>query len=557
MNVDLLVHNADIITMDDFYPRATSFAVLRGMVIAVDETFGLNAKHILDAQGATIVPGLGDSHNHMAWYGLGLSEIDLSEVRDLGQLYALVAARAAELGPGEFVIGNGYYHAKTGGHPKREDLDRAAGGRPVWLKHGSGHIAAVNTAVLEMAGVLDGTAVVPDGGVVELDEAGVPTGILEEQAQKLVVDLVTPYSLDHLSNSLERAAAQYASEGLTHVTEAGIGGGWIGKTPIELAAYQRVRDRGGLRVRAQLMPTVDALHPLTSHPDDGVNFGLDLGITSGFGDDLLRIGPMKIWLDGGLASRTAHVYEQFCDQHSHGYFQDDPEVLRTQVLQAHRSGWRIAAHAIGDRTIDFALDILEEAQRRWPRPEVRHRFEHAGITTPEQIVRMAKLGITPVPQGRFIHDLGDTMAAALGPGRRDSLYRIASFLEAGLRVPGSSDRPVAYGAPLAGIQSMVERLTEMGLCIGPEERVDAQTALRSYTVDSAWIAGEENERGRIRPGMAADFVLLGDDITKVAPERISQTQVVATFLGGECTHGSTALHWRAPSTSTVQDSISN
>jgi hypothetical protein len=266
---------------------------------------------------------------------------------------------------------------------------------------------------------------------------------------------------------------------------------------------------------------------------------------------------MKVWLDGGLASRTAHVYEQFCDQHSHGYFQDDPEVLRTQVLDAHRSGWRIAAHAIGDRTIDFALDVLEEAQRRWPRPEVRHRFEHAGITTPEQIVRMAELGITPVPQGHFIHDLGDTMAAALGPGRRDSLYRVASFLEAGLRVPGSSDRPVAYGAPLAGIQSMVERLTEMGLCLGPEERVDAQTALRSYTVDSAWIAGEENERGRIRPGMSADFVLLGDDITKVAPERISQTQVVATFLGGECTHGSTALHWQAPSTFTVHDSVSN
>ncbi|WP_244292967.1 amidohydrolase [[Micrococcus luteus] ATCC 49442] len=557
MEVDLLVHNADIITMDEFRPRATSLAVLHGRIVAVGDTAGLSAKRTLDAQGTTIIPGLGDSHNHMAWYGMGLSEIDLSGVRDLSTLYSLVAARAAELEPGEFVIGNGYYHAKTGGHPRREELDRAAGGRPVWLKHGSGHMAAVNTAVLEMAGVFDGTAVVPDGGVVERDDSGVPTGILEEQAQKLVVDLVTPYSLDHLSDSLERAAARYAAEGLTHVTEAGIGGGWVGKTPIELAAYQRVRDRGGLRVRVQLMPTVEALHPLLSHPDDHVDFGLDLGITSGFGDDLLRIGPMKIWLDGGLASRTAHVYEPFCDRHSHGYFHDDPEALRTQILQAHRSGWRIAAHAIGDRTIDFALDVFEEAQKRWPRPTVRHRFEHAAITSPEQIERMAQLGITPVPQAHFIHDLGDTMSAALGPQRSNSLYRVASFLKAGLRVPGSSDRPVANGAPLAGIQSMVERLTETGACLGPAERVDVHTALRSYTIDTAWIAGQENEWGRIRTGMAADFVLLGDDITKVATERISQTQVVATFLGGECTHGNSALQWQASSTPPLQNLISN
>jgi predicted amidohydrolase YtcJ len=137
--------------------------------------------------------------------------------------------------------------------------------------------------------------------------------------------------------------------------------------------------------------------------------------------------------------------------------------------------------------------------------------------------------------------LGDTMAAAVGPKREDSLYRLASFFEAGLRVPGSSDRPVANGAPLKGIQSMVERLTESRVCLGPAERVNAETALRSYTVDTAWIAGEENERGRIRPGMAADFVLLADDITRIASDRISQTEVIATFLAGECTHGDRAL----------------
>ncbi|MEO8851767.1 MAG: amidohydrolase family protein, partial [Allobranchiibius sp.] len=154
---------------------------------------------------------------------------------------------------------------------------------------------------------------------------------------------------------------------------------------------------------------------------------------------------------------------------------------------------------------------------------------------------MAALGITPLPQIRFLHDIGDAMVAAVGPQRRDSLYRHASFLHAGLRVPGSSDRPVADGAPLAAIESMVTRLTSTGELVGPDERVDVLTALRAYTLDTAWIAGEEHLRGSLTPGKLADFVVLGDDVTTIDPSRISATEVVATFLGGECMHGADGL----------------
>lgn len=154
---------------------------------------------------------------------------------------------------------------------------------------------------------------------------------------------------------------------------------------------------------------------------------------------------------------------------------------------------------------------------------------------------MARTGVTPVPQHRFLFDIGDTMTAAVGEARRDHLYRHASFLDAGMRVPGSSDRPVAAGAPLAGMQSMVERLSSSGRPIGPGERVDVHTALRAYTVDAAWIAGEEDQRGTLAPGHLADFVLLGDDLTTIPTDRIATTEVVSTFVAGRCVHGEEAV----------------
>jgi predicted amidohydrolase YtcJ len=544
LEVDLVVRNASILTMDAERPTARSLAVHQGRVFALfddDTAGGLRGRTELDAQGATLVPGFGDAHNHMAWYGLGLDEVDLSGLTDLDQVYDRIAARAATLADGEFVLGTGYDDTELGGHPDRDALDRAAGGRPVRLGHRSGHVCQVNSAMLELIGVLDGTAVVPAGGVVVTDEHGRPTGLLEEQAQQLANSVLHPVSLDALRRGLAKASSVYASEGLTHVTECGIGGGWVGSSPLELAAYQLAVDAAELKVRTQLMPSMDALHPVTGHADDPVGRGLDLGLRSGFGDDRLRIGPVKIFMDGSLTARTAAMHEVFCDRASHGYLQDDPEVMRRNVLHAHAAGWRIAAHAIGDRAIDEILHTFAHAFAEHPRPNARPRIEHAAVTSDEQIARMAALGVTPVPQPRFLYEIGDSMAAAVGPDRADRLYRHASFLRAGLRVPGSSDRPVAAGAPLLGIQSMVLRTSSSGAVLGERERVDAHTALRAYTLDAAWIAGEEDSRGSLAAGKLADFVLLGDDITAIEPERIGGVEVLATYLGGRRTFGTSAV----------------
>ncbi|MFF3285857.1 amidohydrolase [Streptomyces sp. NPDC003023] len=541
--LDLKLRNALIRTVDDHHPRARTLGVLAGRIVGLDETVeNLPARTVLDCGGAVVVPGFGDAHNHMAWFGQSLGELDLSAATTLSQVYDAVARRAAGLPADAWIVGSGYDDTVMGGHPHRAELDRAAGGRPVWLKHRSGHMCVANSEVLRRAGVLGESADAPEGGVVVRDADGAPTGLLQERAQALVTALVMPYPVAELADAVGRASEVYAAEGLTHVVEAGIGLGLIGRSPVEAAAYQLARERGTLRTRVELMVAADNLHALRAHPDDGITTGIDLGLRSGFGDDRLRLGPMKIWLDGSLIGRTAAVSEPFCGHdHASGVYQNDPDEMRRLVVEAHRAGWRVAAHAIGDSAVDLALDAFAEAQRVAPRPDVRHRIEHSAVVRPDHLDRYARLGVVPVPQPRFLYEVGDSMAEGLGPERTRWMYRHRSFLDRGVRVPGSSDRPVAPGAPLLGMQSMVDRLSRAGTVLAPDERVSAEQALRAYTIDAAWASHDEDRRGSISPGKHADFVILSDDPVSVDSHRIGAIDVLATFVAGECVHGADAL----------------
>jgi predicted amidohydrolase YtcJ len=531
---DFALVNANVLTMDPSRPRAVSVAVAGGRITALDE-IPPGAERVVDLRGAAVLPGFHDAHNHMIGFGMSLGEVDIGSppVGSLDELYEAIARRAEATAPGEWVIGSGYDQNKLGGHhPHRDALDRAAPGRRVWLRHTSGHMCVVNSLVLADLGIDTAATEVP-GGRVATDSGGRPTGLLEERAQLLVGSLVYPYPLAELTDAIARAAEQYLKEGVTSCTEAGIGGGWVAHSPAELAAYAAARDQGRLGVRVELMTAGEVLHPLGAHADDGLVAGLDLGIRTGFGDDWLRLGAVKIFADGSLVGRTAALHDPYHRSDGVGYLQADAGALRAAIIAAHRSGWQVATHAIGDRAIDLALDAYADALERYPRPDPRHRIEHFAVVQPRQVARAAELGVIAVPQGRFATELGDGMLAAVGPDRHAWLYRQRSLLEAGMVLPGSSDRPVVAGAPLLGIDGMVNRRTSSGAPFNPGEAVTAEQALRAWTWGSAYASRQDHVKGSIAPGMLADLVVLSEDPTAVSPDRIAGLEVLATITGGQ------------------------
>jgi predicted amidohydrolase YtcJ len=529
---DLLLVNANVLTMDQERSRANAVAVAGGRIVGIyDGEPDVTARNVVDLRGLTLIPGFHDAHNHMVGFGLSLTEIDL-RVGSLDELYARVAAKAATVPAGEWIIGAGYDQTKTGAHPHRDALDAIAPGHRVWLKHTSSHMCVVNSVVLDDLGIAESAPDV-DGGRVTTDAAGRPTGLLEERAQQLVGDLTHPYPLATLTDAVAAAGERYLAEGITSATEAGVGGGWIGQSPVELAAYVAARDQGRLHVRVELMVVSDALHALGAHPNDGIETGIDLGLRTGFGDDWLRLGPMKIFTDGSLVGRTAAMSAPFDGEPGNsGYLQADADYLTGMIIAAHRAGWRVAAHAIGDRAIDLALDAFAAAADRYPRPDPRHRIEHFAAARPDQVARAAELGVIPVGQGRFASELGDGMLAAVGQGRHRWLYRQRSLLDAGLVISGSSDRPVASGAPLLGIHDMVNRRTATGAPFNDAEAITAAEALRAYTWGSAYAAKQERSKGSIAPGKLADFTVLSEDPTAVAANRVAGLEVAATFVDG-------------------------
>ena len=547
MRLDLVLDNASIVTCDPARPRAGSLGILGDRIGAVGDAGELShhdpARRI-DLAGATVVPGFNDAHNHMQSFGAGLNQVPLQPgvVSSVGDIVDAVARRAAVAPPGTWILGTGYDHNKLAErrHPTRHELDPVTGDHPVALQHTSGHFLTVNTAAMRLARV--GEVDVPPGGVVTVDAEGVPTGLLEEQAQQLIRRLLHPQPVADLAANIAAASDRYLSEGITSCQEAGVGGILGSSEPLEVAAYQRARRDGGLRVRVTLMPAVETLHQTEHHPDDDEPFVLDLGLHSGFGDDHLRFGPTKIFADGSLMGRTAAMFEPFEGEGDNaGYLQMEEARLHSLILRAHRSGWQVATHAIGDRAVASVLDAYTEALRRHPRPDPRHRIEHCGVCRPTDVERMARLGVIPVPQGRFIGEIGDGMAAALGDHRRPSCYRQRSFLDAGIPLPGSSDRPVVNGAPLLGIADMVNQRTSSGASFNPQEALTPQQALTAYTVGSAYAAFDEDRKGSLTPGKLADLVVLDQDPTAVDPQAIAEIRVLATMVGGEILHDAAGI----------------
>lgn len=528
MKLDLLICGARVHTMDEAHPRARSVGIWHGHVVALDAAAeSLPAAQAVDLRGATVLPGFVDAHTHVAQQGMRLGCTDLSAADSVDAALALIDA-AARAGTG-WVDASGYDQRVVGRHLHADELDRVSHGRPVFITHRSAHACLANGVVLDRIPAERWTTAPPG---VDRDASGRPTGLFRETAQDLVREVRLPYTLAEITAAIRRASELCAAQGITACAEAGIGGGLVAQSPVELVAFARLADADQLPVRVQLMVAGDCLHTTGAAPEDLLAIGLDLGLSTGFGSGRLSIGGMKLWLDGGLSQRAAAVSEPYPDG-GLGALAPNIDHYREVVIAAHAAGWQIALHAIGDRAIDRAIEFIAEAQRRHPRADARPRIEHCMLVRPDQLPKLAGAGITAVIQPGFHEEFGAEYDAVLGPARAAWMSRVRSLTAAGVRVAASSDRPVTDGAVLPALGFLVHRTARSGRVIEADEAIGVAAAIRACTADAAWACGLDGEIGSITVRKQADLVVLGADPHEVAACEIADIPVLATLMAGK------------------------
>lgn len=548
MLFDALYTNGTFHTQDPLRPTSSAVGVHAGRIISLDDELPATSfRQVHDLAGAAVVPGFHDAHCHLTHIGEVAQQADLRPgvVDSMDKLLAAIDAVAAQAEEGKWVVGSGYDQNYLGEHPTAEQLDRVSHGHPVYLIHVSRHMGVANTRAFELAGFPERRHVpVPDGGAVPADAAGRAVGLLQETARALVMDQIPAKTAEDVAELVASGSDEVLKLGITSITEPGIGApDHIGMSRFDLAGFQLARERGRLGVRATVMPYLTTLHRIggadaAGHP----LYGLDLGLRTGMGDDFLRLGPTKVLSDGSLVGRSAFMC---CDydadlsegRSNRGLLQFPEGDLRERLVGAHLAGWQLAVHAIGDAALDVVMDIIEDAQRLAPRPDARHRIEHVSVASDEQISRIAGLGLVPVPQGRFVHELGDGVVRALGPERMRLAYRVKALLDAGIEIPASTDAPVVDANPILNIASLVNRTTAAGADFVPEERISVAQAVRSYTVGSAHAVHQEKDKGTLARGMLADFAVLSEDLYRVPAAAIADVSVTATVVGGRIAAG--------------------
>jgi predicted amidohydrolase YtcJ len=527
VRADFVVRGGRIYTLDPVNPRAEALAAWRGRILAVGRAAEIEGligpgTRVLDAGGGTVLPGFHDAHCHILLFGLSLVEVNLREATRIAEVVEAVAAHAARIPPGRWIRGGGYNENKLAErrHPTRYDLDPVSPHHPVWLSHISGHMGVANSLALERAGITRETPDPPGGRIVR-DEGGEPTGVLLETAQELIKRVLPPYTLEEVKAALAAAGRRMAAEGITAVQDAWAG--WI--APEEFRAYQEAVAEGLLPQRVWLLVDVERLRV----QDERFDFAF--GLHTGFGGDRLRLGAIKIFIDGSLIGRTAALRQPYADPPGvSGMLVQEPQGLVERVRRAHAGGWQVAMHAIGDRAIEAALDAIEEVMG----PEAarfRPRIEHCGVVPPDLLHRLRRLRPIVVTQPRFLYELGEGFRAALGEERMAWTYPLASLR--GVPLALSSDRPVVDGAPLRGLQAAVTRRTREGWALAPQEALSLEEALRAYTMGAAYAAFAEAELGTLEPGKWADLVVLGADPFETDPEALEAIPIWATVVGGQ------------------------
>ncbi|MFO8011002.1 MAG: amidohydrolase [Dehalococcoidia bacterium] len=507
---ELILYNANVLTMDLSLPRAEMVAMRDGRVLALGRNSDLNDRRsgrteLIDCRGGTVIPGFNDAHMHIFSLISSLLEIDCSpaSVSSITDIQRLVSERAMKTPHEKWIKATGYneFYLEERRHPTRWDLDKAAPAHPVRLSHRTRHACVLNSRGLSLAGINAETPDLP-GGLIERDtETGEPTGLIFGMNARISGNVVPSLTDDELDDGFRNASELLLSYGITSIQDATAHNGLS-----QWQQLKRVKERGLFCPRVSMMSGFDALELIGSFQPSA--------------DSGLRPGPVKIIIDEITGSLNP-----------------TKPMLNSMVLSVHQAGIQVALHAVEDSTVEAAIEAIESTLQAQPRRDHRHRIEHCSECPGPLMQRLKETGSLVVTQPAFIYFNGERYLSRVDRGKLPWLYRTGALVRSGVELAASSDAPVIPVNPMLGVYAAVSRAAMNGEKIGEDEALSPEQALRVYTMGGAYASFEESTKGSITPGKLADLVLLSADPTAIYPDEIRDIRVEKTIMNGRVVWG--------------------
>lgn len=546
---DLILHNAVVYTQSAHAPVVQAIAVKEGRILATGADAAIlpltgPATQVIDLGGRTVLPGIFDSHNHLLQVGVKLTRIRLDECRSPAEMMELVRQRAAITPPNHWIVGEGWNEGNfidanpPGRLPTRWDIDPATDQHPVILMRFF-NTDVVNSVALQLAGVTRSTPD-PAGGEIGRDASGEPNGLLRASAKLLVRNLLPRPTLEELHTAIQLGCQEMNRFGITSVLDPGL-------YPYEMAAYQAyvaerrvVRGEGRrsapISVRLNLMPSWHGFREEETEAELEAR-ARSLGVASGLGDEWLRLGGLKMAIDGGTSSHTALMYEPFEGETHVGDFNRlDPQTLRRHFRTAQELGWDVGIHTCGDRAMDMVVDAIADVVRNTPWRDARHNVIHAYFPSDRALAQMAEHRIAAVIQPTFLYWEGDLIFRDVGESRAANYKPARKYLDHGIVLCATSDIPSTVSPdPFVGMYALVTRKNNLGHYVAPDQAITRAEALHAYTAAGTWLTREESLKGTLEPGWLADLIVIDRNYFTVPDEQIKQIRVLMTLVGGQIT----------------------
>ncbi len=520
---DLILYNADIITVNPNQPSAEAIAISGDKIIGVgsnEDIMNLSSAYTkkINVGGKIITPGFIDAHSHPAGAGRShLRNVDC-DLRSIEEIKNAIFERSKKTPKGEWISGFKYDDTKT--KEKRYinniDLDEVSPDHPVMITHRGGHTAYVNSLALKIAGIDEKTPD-PKGGNIERDlETGNLNGRLLETATYLVEKFIpNQFTRSDYQAGVKLISEMLSKSGITSVTDAGTG-------VKSLQAFEDAYESGELKTRVYCM--------IRGYAFDEVNGS---GKKTGYGDEWVRVGAVKLVCDGSISERTARLSKPYIGRPDYyGIIINNEDEIYEEAIKAHLNDWQIGVHANGDVGIDITLRVFERLQKEKYRKDPRFRIEHCTIINESLVQRIKTLGVIPNPFSTYVYFHGEKMKE-YGKERLENMFAVRSFLDAGIPVTQTSDYPPGPFEPMMAIQSSVTRTDYTGEVWGPSQKISVEEAIKVATINGAYASYEENIKGSIEIGKLADLTILGQDPRETDPMRIIDIPVERTMVGGK------------------------